>query len=352
MISLLPKPIIFPIKSLKGKYCLSPFVMIEVGLNGDVRLCGCGTWMPTVVGNLINTPLHEILASKLAAEIRQSIIQGTYQFCNERHCGIMANHELNDIDTVPENVKNLLSDSSLYELPHWINIHGDNVCNLSCPSCRNQIIKTNPAQIAERERIGKIIADNLFAQPTDKKIVIQVSATGEVFASPLLLKLLSSISLDKFPNFRLSLQTNGLLAEKNWHKIQHLESVIQDITVSIDAAEPDTYETVRRGGTWEKLTTAMKFLQQKKQQLNFDLRTRMVVQKSNVDEIYKFYQFSNQYNVDRVEFSKITDWRSWSAADFKKHNVFDPEHENYHQTLEQISKVKNLPNVWCHGIFQ
>ena len=74
--------IIFPDKSLQGKYCLSPFVMIEVGLNGDVRMCGCGSWMPAVVGNLTESTLTEILSSELAQKIRQSIIDGTYHYCN------------------------------------------------------------------------------------------------------------------------------------------------------------------------------------------------------------------------------------------------------------------------------
>ena len=343
--------IIFPEKSLKGKYCLSPFVMIEVGITGEVRLCGCMSWMPTVIGNLTINSLPEILSSPTAQKIRQSIIDGTYKYCNENYCGVMSNNMLNDITSVPENVKNLLKNAELYELPHYIHIAGDTVCNLSCPSCRTGIIKSNDYEIIHREKIGKIISKNLFSQPTEKPIVLHVSSSGEVFASPLLMNFLSNIDLTRLPNFQLCLQSNGLMAEKNWNRISHLESTIQHVTISIDAATADTYQVVRRGGTWEQLNSAMKFLQTKKHQLGFELRTRMVVQNRNIDEIYKFYEFCKSYDVDRVEYAKVTNWGSWSTDEFNQHNVFDNSHKNYNRVKDEIIKVQNLPGVWCHGIF-
>lgn len=341
---------IFPDKSLQGKYCLSPFVMIAIGLDGDVRLCGCIGWMPIVVGNIVKNTLEEILSSELAQKIRQSIIDGTYSYCNQDSCGILSNNELNDIDTVPENVKQLLADSSKFELPHWINIAGDDVCNLSCPSCRTEIKKTDQVELAHRENLGKIISENLFSNPTDKKIVVHLSGSGEVFASPLLMNMLSYINLVRLPNFELCLQTNGLLAEKNWHRISHLESAIQHVTVSIDAATADTYHAIRRGGTWQQLNLAMKFLLNKKKQLGFEIRTRMVVQTRNVDEIYKFYEFCKSYDVDRIEYSKLSNWNTWGPIEFKQHNVCDPEHKNYEKIKSEIIKIQNLPGVWCHGI--
>jgi sulfatase maturation enzyme AslB (radical SAM superfamily) len=74
---------IFPTKQFQGQYCLSPFVMIEVTLNGNVRMCGCHGWMSTTIGNLKETTLKEMLMSDLAQKIRQSIIDGSYVYCNE-----------------------------------------------------------------------------------------------------------------------------------------------------------------------------------------------------------------------------------------------------------------------------
>jgi sulfatase maturation enzyme AslB (radical SAM superfamily) len=111
------------------------------------------------------------------------------------------------------------------------------------------------------------------------------------FYSLLFNKLMLKLS-EKFPNFELCLQSNALMAEKNWHRISHLESSIQHIVVSIDAATAQTYKIVRRGGTWSQLISAMTFLQNKKSKLGIEIRTRMVVQNANIDEISEFYQFS------------------------------------------------------------
>lgn len=339
----------FPPKNFKGKYCLSPFVMMEVTLKGDVRLCGCGTWMPMTVGNLVTHSLTEILSSGPAQAVRQSIIDGTYEFCNEAHCGIIANDQLNSYKTVPDNVRPLLTDSGLFELPHWISIRGDNVCNLSCPSCRTGVIKPDPEDIENRKKIGEIISKNLFSSPTDKKIVVHISASGEVFASPLLLKLLSSIDLDRIPNLELHLQTNALLAPVHWHKILHLEPSIKHIVVSMDAATADTYSVVRRGGNWNDLVHSLEFIQRKKHEIGFEFCTRMVVQNRNFLEIREFYDLSKKYGVDRIEYSKLTDWGSWSRSEFDLHNVFDASHPNYTQTLQELHYIKNLPDVWIHG---
>lgn len=325
--------------------------MIEIDLNGGVRLCGCGAWMPTIIGNLTVNTLEEILSSSLAKKIRQSIIDGTYQYCNEQHCGVMANGELNTIDSMPDNVKQLMTDSNLFEIPHWISIQGDNVCNLSCPSCRTSVITPRPSEKSKREQLGKTISQNLFSQPTDKKIVVHISGSGEVFASPLLMNILSTINLNHLPNFQLCIQSNGLMAKKNWHKISHLESTIQHLVISIDAATAGTYELIRRGGTWKQLTNAMKFLQNKKHKLGYSFRTRMVVQNRNWQEIQQFYDFCKAYDVDRIEYSKITNWGTWSTTEFKEHDVFNPAHPNYTAVKEAVLAVQKLPGVWCQGIF-
>jgi len=255
--------------------------MIEVTLNGDVRMCGCGAWMPTTIGNLTKNTLQDILASELAQKIRQSIVDGSYVYCNEKFCGVITNNGLNTIDTVPPNIAALFDDVSKFEMPHHISVQGDETCNLSCPSCRTQVKKTPPEQQQAQQLVGKIISDNLFSQATDQKIKLEVSGTGEVFASPMLMNFINSIDLNKFPNLELDIGTNGLMCEQNWHRLGAMHQSVKKITVSIDAAEANTYEKIRRGGDWQNLLDAMKFLQDKKHTQGIALHTRMIVQQQN-----------------------------------------------------------------------
>lgn len=325
--------------------------MIQIETNGQVRLCGCGSWMPTTIGNILETPLSELLAAPVAQSIRQSIIDGTYQYCNEKMCGVIQNNGLNTIDTVPENIKYLLDDATRFQIPYEISIHGDLTCNLSCPSCRTQIIKVSDNELERQNKIGEIIFNNLFGKPTERRMHLILSGSGELFASPMLLNFMNKITLDQFPNVAFSIATNGLLCEKRWDRIEHLESAVEKITVSIDATCAGTYEKIRRGGEWNLLLANMNFLKNKKQRTKMKLHTRMIVQNSNHSEILKFYDFSKQFDADVVEYSRVTNWGTWSKETFQTEDVFNYIHPNYEVAKALVDQVKLNTDVWFEGNF-
>ena len=340
----------YPIKQFQGQYCLSPFVMIEVTLNGDVRMCGCGAWMPSTVGNLTKNTLKEILSSYLAQKIRQSIVDGSYVYCNEKLCGVITNNSLNTFDTIPPDIKALFNDTSKFNMPHHISFQGDETCNLSCPSCRTSVKKTPPEKLQQQQYIGKLISENLFSETTDQKIKLELSGTGEVFASPLLLNFINSIDPTNFPNVELDIGTNGLMCEQNWNPLGLMQASVKKITVSIDASQADTYEKLRRGGKWKDLQNAMQFLQNKKHNQGIALHTRMIVQQQNYQEIEPFYQMCQQFDVDVVEYSRVTNWGTWSFQEFQIHDVFNPAHPEYQKAQVEISKVKQLSGTWFAGL--
>jgi MoaA/NifB/PqqE/SkfB family radical SAM enzyme len=344
------RPLTFSNKSLHGKICLSPFNSVHINVNGDVNICLCPGWQPTVVGNILQQSLKEILRSPTAVAIRQSIIDGSYSFCDETRCPILINNQLNSVDNVPPTVKQQLADSKIHSLPNTIAFNIDSTCNLSCPSCRTKIIKTEEEDVEKRTNIGRKVFDNLL-EPTDQPIELIVSGAGEVFASPMIMQVLEQLTLDQFPNLKLNIHTNGLLAPSRWKKIEHLESAINLVTVSIDACSANTYEKIRRGGTWQDLLIAMQFLHSKKSQLNFQFRTRMIVQAGNYQEAENFHKFCQQFEVDRVEYSRLTDWGTWARVEFLQHDVFDQQHPDRPQAIDVIEKIKTLPNVWFEGNF-
>lgn len=347
---MIPIKAIFPTKSLQGKYCLSPFIMIEVGLSGEVRLCGCADWMPTIVGNLFEQTLQEILSSDLAISIRQSIIDGSYQYCNERKCGIILNNQLNTADTLPPNVSSMINDATQWNMPYEIHISGDITCNLSCPSCRPFVIKPSDDQHAKQQELGKKLALNLFANPTATRINIMASTSGEIFASPLLLEFISNINQEQFPNVYLSVQTNGLLAPERWHRLGGMQHRVPKTTMTLDAAQPDTYEKVRRGGRWSDAIAAMKFFQLQRHQ-DMQFHVRMVVQESNWREILEFYDLAKSFDADIVEYVRLTDWKSWSPEDFQYNDVFGSHHPNKLAAKALLDTIKSKPDVFIAGDF-
>jgi MoaA/NifB/PqqE/SkfB family radical SAM enzyme len=235
-------------------------------------------------------------------------------------------------------------------MPHHISFQGDRTCNLSCPSCRTGIIKTPDEKKEQQAQIGKIISANLFSQASDQRIVLETSGTGELFASELLISFVNGIEKTKFPNFKLHIGTNGLLCPERWHKILDLDNFVEKITVSIDAAYGPTYEQIRRGGHWNDILDAMKFLQNKKHSLGIELHTRMIVQQQNYKEIKDFYNLCQTFDVDVVEYSRLTNWGTWLPSEFQRHDVFNPVHPEFNQAKLAIDSVKSLPGTWFAGL--
>jgi MoaA/NifB/PqqE/SkfB family radical SAM enzyme len=339
----------FPKKSLQGKFCLSPFVSIAIDPHGTVSLCGCSGWMPSTVGNIFNQPIGEILSNAYSQDIRRSIADGTYEYCNENTCGIINSNQLNTIGTVPPAVLPILQDPSLYIIPNEIVVAGDATCNLSCPSCRTKIIKNTDEETNRNQLLGKRLMENLFSQPSDNNIRLHVSTSGELFASPLLMSFVSSIRTNNFPNLVLCIQSNGIMAPQNWHKLGEIQQRVAKITVTVDAARPDTYAKLRRGGTWDKITSALEWLSNKKKENGMEYVLRMVVQRDNYEEIVEFYEMAKRYKADGVEYTRLSDWHTYSKHEFQQHDVFDPSHAESAQAQLMLDQVKHLPDVYIHG---
>jgi MoaA/NifB/PqqE/SkfB family radical SAM enzyme len=338
-------------KSLKGKVCLSPFNTVHINVAGDVHICPCPGWQPQQVGNIFQQTLDEILSSPAAVAIRSSIIDGSYRYCNEKQCALIINDHLNNHSNIPPEVAEQLSDPTCYQKPTTIAFNIDRVCNLSCPSCRTSVIKNTQELIEKQQQIADTVIANLIPETSDQTLEITTSGAGEPFASAMIMSVLQQLSLDKLPKLKINLHTNGLLAPSKWHQIHHIESAVTVVTVSIDAARSDTYAQVRRGGHWPDLIEAMKFLQNKKQKLGFEFRARMIVQKRNYVEANEFYRLCQEFEVDRVEYSRLVNWNTWSMQEFVQNDVFDPAHPERSQALEVIATVKTLPNTWFEGNF-
>lgn len=336
-------------KDLKGKICLSPFVQIAISGGGKVRLCGCYDWMPQNIGNLYENKIEDLLASPTAQKIRQSIIDGTYSYCNEKTCNLIRNDLLNTTDTLPDSVKWQIEDSSRYSIPREITIAGDITCNLSCPSCRTRVYKIGKEEEQKQASLSKSLRENLFSNPTDREINITLSTSGELFASPFLLDFLEGISVKDFPNLGLRIQTNGLLAQKNWYKIQHFEHNIRQITVTIDASEKETYEKLRRGGRWKDIQAAMLWLQKKKKEIGTNLYTRMVIQKDNFRQMEDFYHMSKKFDADKVEYSRISDWKTMTPEEFFEVDVLNPDNQYYNEAKEMYERVNSFSDTLIYG---
>jgi MoaA/NifB/PqqE/SkfB family radical SAM enzyme len=236
-------------------------------------------------------------------------------------------------------------------MPHHIVIGLDDTCNLFCPSCRHHIIKNDDAVQQKQQELARRLTKNLFSTPTDQQIELTLDTTGEVFASPLLLDFLNNISTKDFPNLKIDLLSNGLLAQDRWHRLGDMQNHVTRITVSYDSPDPETYEKLRRGGKWNNLLRNLTWLKNKKKENGMEFKVRMVVQKDNYKQMKQFYNFSQQFDVDEVQFQRIMNWSTFTPEQFLDVDVFDEASEYYKDAMKCLQEVNYLKNtVFWHGI--
>jgi molybdenum cofactor biosynthesis enzyme MoaA len=341
---------IFSEQQLTGKYCLSPFVQVNIDRNGDVGLCGCSQWQPTSIGSIFEHSLQDLLANATAQNIRKSIIDGTYIYCDTTKCGVIRADGLNSYKTLPDKVKWAVKDHARFSMPRHIVLAIDNTCNLSCPSCRHHVIKNTQETEQRQLELSKILTKNLFGTPTDDRVELTLDTSGEVFASPLLLDFINGISPTDFPNIEIDILSNGLLAKDRWHRLGGMQSYVKQITISYDSSDPATYEKLRRGGQFDRLVENLTWLGNKKKENGMKFKVRMVVQQDNFTQMKEFYDFSQTVNVDEVQYQRIINWGTYKPTEFKDIDVFDPNSRQYSHAVECFKQVEQLPNtVFWHG---
>jgi len=336
-------------KQFQNLYCPDPFETVNIDDQGNVSLCGCENWHPHKIGNIFEESLAQIYNNNLAKQIRESIRDGTYVYCNEKTCGPINNNTLIPFENLIPELQDKFSKETYFEMPYTYYIAGDPTCNLSCPSCRTGIIDKNKLHLLKNEKVLNILNEQIFNSSSDHKIIIKLSTSGEVFASNILLEFCSKFNLENYPLAEFWIQSNGLLIKNRWHKIEHLGSNIKNFTITADSCTKNNYEKLRRGGKFEKLIENLKFLQQKKQQLNFTFIIRMVVQYDNHSELEEFYDFAKSFDADSLEYVRITNWGTYTTKQFEMIDVLNPNHHLYQSVSQTIKKLSQYTDVKVYG---
>jgi MoaA/NifB/PqqE/SkfB family radical SAM enzyme len=329
-------------KGLRGKFCGKPWEQFEVQSSGNVWVC-CPSWLDTPIGNCLTHGIEEVWNSHTAQEIRRSILDGSFRYCKHEECPLIQSDSLPDRGAVADARERRIIDEGIVasqELPSFFNFCHDESCNLSCPSCRKTAIwLTEGPEFEVRQRIHRIVTAWLFGKPHDQCIRVNITGSGDPFASRIFFDLLTTLDGRDFPNVTFDLQTNGVMfTPKYWAKMSKLHGNIGKVIVSFDAATAATYAYTRRGGNWEQLLKNMCFLDDLRRDGKIrGLRIDFVVQQRNYQEMIGIVELGRIFShVDVVAFSLITDWGTYAPADFQHHAIWKRDHPEFPAFLEVL----------------
>ena len=328
--------------SLEGMFCSRPFTFAEVTgwqvPKGDVFVC-CPTWLTTPIGNIRSGPMEETWNGPVAQELRRSILDGGFEYCHHSRCGFlqMRNGPVQRRDDVTEPRLREIIDSSLTELPYGpaeVVCSFDKSCNLSCPTCRTELI----VEHNQRDEIEDIQARLQNEWLADAEWM-QITGSGDPFGSPFFRGWLQTMKREDLPHLEtLDLISNGLLwTPANWNAISaDMRPLIRRAAISMDAATPETYRVNRRGGRWEVLMPNLEFISGLRREGPIEnLTISMVVQENNFREMPEFVRLGKRLNVDVVYFSQLVDWGTFDETELHRRQVHRPEHP-YHAELIEI----------------
>lgn len=328
--------------NLQGRFCPNPFVQLDVYEDGRLYSC-CSAWLPTPLGNLKARSVKQAWNSTASQKIRESIFDGSFRYCDHKVCPSIQQGDLPTLEEARNDPRlgEIIDQrqTMLETLPTFINLCNDQSCNLYCPSCRvSRINHPHGKEYEKRQHLQDKITQELFSRPTGHPFTVNVTGSGDPFASAVFRDFLYKLKGEDFPNMQINLQTNGvLLTPRNWQRMAGIHDNIATILVSYDAATPETYAITRRGGDWDLLQENVKRLGELRAEGALKLlRLDFVVQLANYREIPAFVEIGRLMGADFVSFSMVLDWGTWSLAEYEKQCIWKESHPEFDQFIKVL----------------
>lgn len=316
---------------LKESFCAVPFNHFETVPSRAIHMC-CPGWLPRPIGTLGKSDWKSLWRGVAAEEIRASILDGSFKYCSPTLCPVIRARKLEKkADLTPERLEQYRT-----QLPTFAVLSHDQSCNLSCPSCRKERIVVDKTEQAAFDSL----TEGTLMPVMDSAHEVKITGSGDPFGSIHFRQLLANYCRTHSGARKLLLHTNGVLFdEPAWNSLK-LEGHVKTVYISMDAAKEDTYKVVRRGGDFKRLLKNLEFLSALRQANKFDnFCLLFVVQKRNYREMASFIELGRRFKVDKVYFSRIHNWGTFSIDEFLDNDIArhdHPEHEDLVQTLKTL----------------
>lgn len=338
--------------------CAIPFMTIEV--HDESSFLCCPSWLlktlPPDVG------IKKSWNSIEAIDIRNSILDGSYRYCDSTQCPHLQKidyskskqpkHPLYSKNNLPTKLYNRVQSHKNNQeySPELIEFSFDKTCNLKCPSCRIDLI------VGDKNKIESVKAtiDEIENEYASDVKILYITGSGDPFISVGFRDFLRNFNPKKYPKLeKIHLHTNATKWNKEmWDSMKSIHPYVKTCEISIDAATKDTYENKTRiGGNWNELQDNLKFISSLPNLKS--IKTSFVVQNHNYKEMKLFYDmmfniFGKKVN---VFFGKITNWGTFSDDEFSEHQVWNPNHRNYLDFIEEVNRT--LPVKYCwHNLYE
>lgn len=323
-------------------YCIIPFDWLYASPY-TIEPCSWLKWRETIETCDTQSFKEYWNNGERALKVRQGIKDGSYAECDVCGCqeinGEQANLlTLEELKKQRPAVAAFISGESpdFSGYPLKVNISHDTSCNLSCRSCNVSTLPRLPRQKKQR------YLDEISAFG-DEVEILYLSGMGDPFGSHFYREWLINFEPEKFPKLkRIHLQTNAIkLNETLWNKIgPNISRYNLQLQISIDGASKEVYEMNRKGGNFDTLLENLAFIKTLRDQNVMDfMMLCYVIQKNNYHEIPRIIEIAEKFSFDKVLFTKITNWGSYTDEEYKAIAVAEEGHPEKDAFIEIVDSV-------------
>jgi radical SAM protein with 4Fe4S-binding SPASM domain len=323
--------------------CCKAFCTVEIHNDGTVYPC-CPSWINNYdFGNIFESDFDAIWNSGKAREFRKNVINGKYAYCNFAMCqgtSLFHNGESAAVFSSGE--------GTAVKYPEYVKFCHDRSCNIRCVTCRDEVI-TNPPE--KTRELDALIGTHFLPLLKDARTVA-LNGEGELFTSRHCRRLVKEIA-DKYPRIKFALCSNGILCdEKNCADLNILDK-ITSVQISVNAASKTVYDTIMRGGDFDRVKRNVEWLSSLKKEGRIDvLRLVFVVSSINYREMEQFMKWAVSLDA-LVDFWEYRPWGNEMAKTYAEYAVFDPAHREYKDLVKILQNdVFKHPNCRMDGVLR
>jgi len=304
--------------------CKRPFEYFEIQKDGDVYPCPREFLKyKTSAGNIGRHSFNEIWNGKILTDLRKKMINGDFSMC-DRTGGCI--YEPYTDGMIPEG----------YEKgPKELKICYDYECNNNCITCRD-MIKINTPE--EMELYDEVYLPKVLEIAKNSETV-SLSLSGEPLFARHSKHLIQEL-MNKYPNIKFNLFTNGMLLNEEYLTKLGIRNNINGLSVSVDAATRETYKQIHRQDAFDTVVKNLELMSDWKKQCKINWITiNFVVHLLNYKEMVDFVKMAQKFDV----VAYFSPYRLWNSGEFShRYNevaVFEPSNKHY----DEFTKVLHNP---------
>jgi MoaA/NifB/PqqE/SkfB family radical SAM enzyme len=290
---------------------------------GTVRACSLSGY--NILGNLRDNTLKEIYNGDVARQFRQSLIDGTYDYCNEENCPYKANNILES---------HMVDVDEISDYPYKISLAYDRRCNYHCTCCISRGDEKLDPAVQE-----KIENEIIAALPYVKSL--SANGLGEFFVSDSMIKLVSAWKPENIEGAEFTLETNGsLFTPENWEKIKNIGNANLSVAITVHSFDEAAYQYL--SGTKlkvDRIIENLKFVKKLREEgiINY-LEIATVMQERNFRTLPEFVERClNEFGADKVRVRRFLPEKAMDENIEWFFDIRNPLHP-YHQEYLEVMK--------------